>query len=210
MSKLRQKQRAAGRAAADQAERLNVESSRKARTFMASHAFLRPQMELAVPPCLLWGVTHVILKNPELSGARRQFFEGIVPHLEAATAEVFMGLPPKLAKDATQAAGWAAVHSYDCPEGGRAAGTLFMGAIFWLQAILETEYLVLHPDSHFSAAAAALIEDLERVQEAEKGQHIFAKMEHAARKLARRMQERLEEAGLFVGATQPLPAMAAE
>jgi hypothetical protein len=169
--------------------------------FLAGKVGYRPKVEAAIPGTLVLKVVRVCLENPNQEPGEREFFQSLIPLLARSIAESLAGLNDQDYADAINAASWASFYALDCPDGGRASGTLFLSSILWLQQVLENDYLVLAPGSAFDQAADKLIADIGRFERG--NAEIYAKMEGAPRKLARRMQLRFEDLNLFVGAARP-------
>ncbi|WP_395454719.1 hypothetical protein ACHMW5_13555 [Azospirillum melinis] len=201
MSKLRQKQRASKRI--PNAPLSDNRAFARAMAYLQANYGRAPQIEASIPACLIWSVARAISDDKRTEPSEKEFVDAIIGVLRLSAMEPFADMQPEEAVKAFNCAYSLAVNSYENPEGGRKYGTMFIASVLWLNSILETEYLVLSPSSSFEHAATALIDDLNKARESAAHAHKFAKLEKAAEKLSRRMQERFERVGLFGGATLP-------
>lgn len=200
MSKLRQKQRAKRHDTTCVDGKSERRHFAEAIAFVNANQWLLAAIEAAVPACLLWSVVDSIGKHPKATEEERAFCQQLAADLKVAAAEPFAGLAPAAAYKGMQAAWRLGVYAYDVPDCGRAYGTLFIASVFWLDALLQAEFWQMHEGSAFHRAATALLDDINTKREDPAKADTFDRMEASARKLAARMQSRLESIGLFVGA----------
>lgn len=175
------------------------------RTWIARNAAHRPVIEMAVPAVMLFAATRTIAADSRAPKARRSFFAGLLPKLEAAVAEPFATLPVNVQRIASGVTAWAAGMAFEAAPPAAPATLIYRAAVRWTDALLLTDFLTLRAGSAFHGAVVSIMEDVERCDADPEAPEDAGILEQV-KPLANAFDRRLRAVGLFTTAPDLTPA----